>query len=146
MPRITCDQPASKSITIRGANLPASATVVTEAPDFSIPDPADAAAQIVVPGEVWFGTPLHLHNKTGTQRTVTVSILTEAGSTVALGTVPVPAGETVAFPLQGQALQKRSAAAVNGDRLQLQASAANAIDFWATAYERRAQDHIGVSA
>jgi hypothetical protein len=144
MPRITCEQTGYKPIAIRGANLGTGATAVAEAPDFSIPDPNDAASQIVVAGEVWFGTPVYLRNKNVDTRTVTVTILTEGGVTISLGVVEIPGGETAAFPVQGHSLLKRNPDAVNGDRLRLQASNASSIDYWATAYERRADDHIGV--
>lgn len=144
MPRITCDQPGYKPVAIRGINLAASATSVAEAPDFSVPDPNDAATQIVVAGEIWFGSPIYLYNKNASTRTVTVDILTEAAATITLGVVEIPAGETAAFPMQGQSLLKRDPDVANGDRLRLTASDASSIDYWAAAYERRADDHIGV--
>jgi hypothetical protein len=146
MTRITCDQPSNKPIAVRGVNLATSATIIAEAPDFSVPDPNDAGSRVVVAGEVWFGSPLYLYNKNAAARTVTVSILTEGGATITLGVVQVPAGETAAFPMQGQSLLKRSSASADGDRLRIAASAGASIDFWATAYERRADDHIGVTA
>jgi hypothetical protein len=144
MPRITCDQPGYKPVAVRGFDLAATATAIAEAPDFSIPDPNDAASQVVVAGEIWFGSPVYLYNKTEDTREVSVEVLTEDDDTIALGVISIPAGDTVAFPLQGQSLMKRDPDATNGDRLRLTADAADAIDYWATAYERRADDHIGV--
>jgi hypothetical protein len=144
MPRITCDQPSYKPVAVRNINLPTTDTAVAEAPDFLVPDPNDAASQIVVAGEIWFGTPIYLRNRNASTRTVTVSILTEGGVTISLGAIAVPGGETAAFPVQGQSLLKRNAAGTDGDRLLMRSSNANSIDYWAAAYERRADDHIGI--
>jgi hypothetical protein len=146
MPRITCDQPGNKPLGVRGINLGTAPVTAAEAPDFSVPDPNDASTRITVAGEIWWGSPIYLVNKGVVTRTVTVSVLAEGGATTRLGVVMIPAGETVAFPVQGQSLLKRSAGTTFGDRLRLVADAGNDIDYWAAAYERRADDHIGVVA
>jgi hypothetical protein len=147
MPRIVCDQPGYKPIVIRGTNSTTGETPLTiaEAPDFSIPDPEDAGSRIVVAGEIWFGTPLYLRNRsTSVTLTANVWIDGEDGSSLRVGIIEIPALETVAFPMQGQSLLKRLPGATFGDRLRMSGGEAGAIAYWATAYERRADEHIGL--
>lgn len=154
MARITCKIPSTgKPLSIRLANVPATDTVLVEAPDFSIPDtsqqfatrdPADAN-RAIRPGEVFFLTPLYARNKTSTTRWIEVSLLSEAGDTYeVLSQITVPGNETVALPVQGLSLLKRTAANANGDRLVLKAENATAFDVWGAAEERPSSEHIGV--
>jgi hypothetical protein len=154
MPRITCKSPASgKPLQIAAVNVPTTFTTLADAPDFSVPDPSQSfptrdpldSTRAIRPGEVFLLTPLSVHNKTTTARWVEVQLLTEAGVTVlSPGRVTVPARDTVYIPVQGRSLVKRVAAGANGDRLQIRAEAANALDVWAAAEERLSAEHVGV--
>jgi hypothetical protein len=155
MPRITCRQPSTgKPLNIRAENVGSSFVTIAEAPDFSVPDPSGTgytvrdpldATRGIAPGEVFFLTPLMARNLTASARWIEVRLLTEGGTeNDAIGRVAVPAGETVAIPVQGRSLVKRNAAGANGDRLQVRADAADAFDVWASADERASAEHVGV--
>ena len=153
MPRITCKTPSTgRAIPVRLLNVPATATTIAEAPDFSVPDPSQSFAdrdpadsgRAIRPGEIFFLTPIYARNKTGTARTITVEILTEAAVTLSLAVLSVPAGETMAIPVQGQSLVKRTPAGSNGDRLRVTASLADVFDIIGTAEEKLSSEHIGV--
>lgn len=154
MPRITCKTPSSGRATqIIQVNVPTTFTTIADAPDFSVPDPGlvfserDPAApeRAIRPGEIFLLTPLAVHNKTTTARWIEVQLVTEAGVTVlSPGRVVVPARDTAYIQVQGRSLTKRVAAGANGDRLQVRAEAANALDVWAAAEERLSAEHIGV--
>jgi hypothetical protein len=126
---------------------------LADAPDFSVPDPSlsfptrDPAdnTRAIRPGEIFLLTPLAVYNKTATARWVEVQLVTEAGVTVlSPGRVTVPALDSVYIPVQGRSLTKRLAAGTSGDRLQIRAEAANAVDVWGSAEERLSAEHIGV--
>lgn len=153
--RITCKTPSSgRAIPLRLFNVPATATTLAEAPDFSVPDTGlvfperdpDDAGRAIRPGELAFSTPLYARNKSAVVRTLTVQILTEAGVTLSLAILSVPAGETAAVPLQGLSLFKRDPDGTNGDRLRVTASAADVFDLIGAADEKLADEHIGVAA
>lgn len=154
MPRITCKTPASgKPLNITSVNVPTTFTTIADAPDFSVPDPSGSftqrdpldATRAIRPGEIFLLTPLAVYNKTATARWIEVQLVTEAGTTVlAPGRVTVPAGDTVYIPIQGRSLTKRVAGGPNGDRLQIRAEAASALDAWLSAEERLSAEHIGV--
>jgi hypothetical protein len=154
MPRITCKTPASgKPLNITSANVPTTFTTIADAPDFSIPDPGLKFAardpldgsRAIRPGEIFLLTPLAVYNKTATARWVEVQLVTEAGTTIlSPGRVTVPAGDTVYIPVQGRSLVKRVPGGANGDRLQIRAEAAAALDVWGSAEERLSAEHIGV--
>lgn len=155
MARITCKTPSTgRSIPVHLLNVPASATTIAEAPDFSVPDPSEAFAtrdplddaRAIRPGEVFFLTPIYARNKSGSAATLTVQVVTEAAVTLSLAVLSVPAGETLAIPVQGLSLVKRSAAGSNGDRLRVTASAADTFDIVGAAEERLSSEHIGVAA
>jgi len=153
MPRITCKTPSTgRAIPVIQLNVPAAATTIAEAPDFSVPDPSltftgrDPAdsARAIRPGEVFFLTPIYCRNKSTATATITVQILTEAGVTLSLAVLAIPAGETLAIPVQGLSLLKRVLAGTNGDRLRVTASLANVFDIIGTAEEKLSSEHIGV--
>jgi hypothetical protein len=154
MPRITCKTPASgKPLNITLVNVPTTFTTLVDAPDFSIPDPGlkfaarDPAdgGRAILPGEISLLSPLAVYNKTATARWVEVQLVTEAGVTVlSPGRVTVPPLDTVYSPVQGRSLMKRVLGGTNGDRLQIRAEAAAALDVWGSAEERLSAEHIGV--
>jgi len=64
------------------------------------------------------------------------------------GRVVVPALDTAYIAVQGRSLIKRSPSATApafGDRLQVRADVADALDVWLAAEERLAAEHIGVA-
>lgn len=153
MARITCKTPSTgKAILVSLANVTTSFTTIAEAPDFSVPDPSQNYAtrdptdstRAIRPGEIFFVTPLSVKNKTGDLRWIEVILKTEADVTVDFGRVAIPPNDTLFFPIQGRSLFKRSAAGVNGDRLQIRAEANNTFDIWAAAEEKLSAEHIGV--
>jgi hypothetical protein len=157
MPRITCKTPSSgRPLQITHVGVPTSFTTIADAPDFSVPDPGQAfpvrdpndATRAIRAGEVFLLTPLAVYNKTTTARWIEVQLVTEAGVTVlSPGRVVVPALDTAYIAVQGRSLIKRSpsaTAAANGDRLQVRADVASALDVWAAAEERLSAEHIGV--
>lgn len=155
MPRITCRQPSTgRPVNVRAEDVGTAWVTLVEASDFSLPDPSLAnysdrdpldASRGIAPGEVFFLTPLMARNLASAARWIEVRLLTEAGvENDALGRFIVPAGETVAIPVQGRSLVKRVAAGANGDRLQVRAEASSAFDVWASAEERPAAEHVGV--
>jgi hypothetical protein len=154
MPRITCKTPASgKPLNLTLVSVPTTFSTLADAPDFSVPDPSGSFAardpadntRAIRPGEIFMLTPLAVYNKTATARWVEVQLVTEAGTTVlSPGRVTVPAGDTVYIPVQGRSLVKRVPGGANGDRLQIRAEAAAALDVWGSAEERLSAEHIGV--
>jgi hypothetical protein len=154
MPRITCKTPASgKPLNITLVSVPTAFTTIVDAPDFSVPDPSQSfavrdpldAARAIRPGEIFLLTPLAVYNKTATARWVEVQLVTEAGTTVlSPGRVTVPANDTVYIPVQGRSFTKRVPGGANGDRLQVRAESAAALDVWGSAEERLSAEHIGV--
>jgi hypothetical protein len=155
MPRITCRQPSTgKPINITVVNVPIVYTTIVEAPDFSVPDPSatqyvdrdpNNAARGIAAGQVFCLTPLVARNKNSVARWIEVRLITEAGIAVdAMGRYLVPAGETVAIPMQGRSLVKRVAAGANGERLQVRAEAANTFDLWMSVSEQASDEHVGV--
>jgi hypothetical protein len=111
---------------------------------FAARDPADGG-RAIRPGEVFLLSALAVYNKTATARWVEVQLVTEAGVTVlSPGRVTVPALDTVYIPVQGRSLTKRDPGGANGDRLQIRAESASALDAWLSAEERLSAEHIGV--
>lgn len=154
MTRITCRQPSTgKPINVHYENLGTSWTTIAEAPDFSVPDPSGSqypdrdtdTSRGIAAGEVFFLTPLLVKNKTASTRYIEVRFVAEDGSTNdAMGRIYVPAGESVAIPLQGRSLVKRIAASANGDRLQVRSEVVSGFDVWASANEQASAEHVGV--
>jgi hypothetical protein len=154
MPRITCKTPASgKPLSLSRVDIPTTFTNLADAPDFSVPDPSGSfterdpanTTRAIRPGEIFLLAPLAVYNKTATARWVEVQLVTEAGTTIlSPGRVTVPAFDTVYIPVQGRSLTKRLVGSSNGDRLQIRAEAAAALDVWGSAEERLSAEHIGV--
>lgn len=153
MTRITCRTPSTgRPIRVAYQNVPTTYTTVAEAPDFSIPDTSNKYTErdplditrAIRPGEVFFLTPMSARNKDVVPRWVEVRLITEDGSTIEMGRVDVPAGDTSFIPLQGRSLLKRLPTAANGDRIQIRSEVSNIFDIWAAAEEKLSSEHIGV--
>ena len=108
-----------------------------DAPDYSVPDPSNQYEQrdpldptrAILPGQIFFLTPLSATNKSASEETLDVQILLEGGNTIiSLGTAVVPAFDTAYIPLNGRSLLKLDANSVNGDQLQVSASTGNVFD------------------
>ena len=155
MARIICKTPSTgRAISVNRLNVPVAATTIAEAPDFSVPDtsltftdrdPTDAG-RAIRPGEIFFLTPVYARNKSAVTATITVQIVTEAAVTLSLAVISVPAGETMAIPVQGLSLLKRDPAGTVGDRLRVTASAISTFDIIGSAEEKLSSEHIGVVA
>lgn len=153
MTRITARNPSdARPLRVSRAEVPTAWTTIAEAPDFSVPDtsltlpvrdPLDSGRGIR-PGEVFFLTPLHCRNREGAAQWIEARLLSGAGDALLLHCVTVPAGDTVALPIQGQSLFKRDAESA-GDRLQVRAQFAGGFDVVGAAQERPANEHIGVT-
>ena len=124
----------------------------SDAPDYSVPDPSNQyevrdpadPTRAILPGQIFFLTPLSATNKTGTEESITVTLLLEDGVTeINVGTAIVPAGDTAYIPLNGRSLLKRDANAFNGDQLQVAASNANVFDVWVSAEGSPASQNLG---
>ena len=155
MARITCRQPSTgKPVNIHAESVGLSWTTIAEAPDFSVPDPSGSqytsrdpsdSSRGIAAGEIFFLTPLMAKNKTAASRTIEVRFISEAGATNdAFGRIIVPAGESVAIPLQGRSLVKRISTSSSGDIIQVKADAASAFDVWASVNEQASAEHVGV--
>jgi hypothetical protein len=126
---------------------------LAEAPDFSVPDagnifpdrdPLDPN-RAIRPGELFFMTPLYVRNKSIIDCWIEVRLMLENGITIECpGLVIVPAGDTALIPIQGRSIINRNYLSLAGDRLQVRAQIANALDLWATAEEKPSAEHIGV--
>jgi hypothetical protein len=155
MPRITCRQPSTgKPISIQNSSVGTSWTILAEAPDFSVPDPSGSqytsrdpldASRGIAAGEIFFLTPLVAKNNTGITDWIEIRFRPE-GSTAnndAFGRIVVPAGESVAIPLQGRSLVKRDADSANGDIIYVRAGNTASFQVWASANEQSSAEHIG---
>lgn len=154
MPRITCKTPSTgRPVSLTAVSLSTAWTTLAEAPDFSVPDasntfsdrdPVDPSRAIRA-GEIFFLTPLFARNKSTSDCWIEVRLMRENGTAVECpGRMYVPAGDTALVPIQGRSLVKRVATSSAGDRLQVRAQVANALDLWATAEEKPSAEHIGV--
>jgi hypothetical protein len=123
-----------------------------DAPDYSVPDPSNQyevrdpldPTRAILPGQIFFLTPLSATNKTGSEESITVTMLLDDGvTTINVGTAVVPAGDTAYIPLNGRSLLKRDANAANGDRLQVVASTANVFDVLISAEGSPASQNLG---
>lgn len=158
MPRISCKTPSTgRPINIVLASLGTTFTVIAEAPDFSLPDTGNTYAnrdpldanRAIRPGEIFFMTPLFVRNKTTLDCYVDVRLVQESstatGTTLECpGRVVIPGGDTALIPIQGRSLLKRTAGNVYGDRIEVRAQTANALDVWASAEEKLSAEHFGV--
>jgi hypothetical protein len=144
MSRIVCRTPSTGlPETLYLVDVPATMTTLdggltgADAPDYSVPDPSNQyevrdpsdPTRAILPGQIFFLTPLSVTNKTASDETLDVQIVLEGGNTIiSLGTVVVPAFDTAYVPLNGRSLLKFDANSVNGDQLQVSASTANVFD------------------
>lgn len=155
MTRIYCRTPSTgypENLVL--VNVPETLTTIplADAPDYSVPDPSNQyevrdpldPTRAIIPGQIFFLTPLSVVNKSAGQETLTVILLQEDGTSVNFGTATVPAGDTAYIPLNGRSLLKRDPIVANGDRLQVYASAANVFDVWTAADLSPASQNIGV--
>lgn len=153
MTRIVCRTPSTgKGLRITKNNVSNTFEVLAEAPDFSVPDasvkfperdPLDPG-RAIRPGEIFFLTPLAARNKDTADRWIEVQLVTEDATTISIGRVEVPAGDTAFIPLQGRSLFKRGANNSVGDTIEVRAEIASVFDVWAAAEERLSSEHTGV--
>jgi hypothetical protein len=168
MTRITCRQPSTgKPISIQYIGVGTEWIKIAEAPDFSVPDPsgstyswrdpADATgSRGIAAGELFFLTPLVAKNVTAGTDWIEVRFRPENGTANndAFGRITVPAGESVAIPLQGRSLVKRNIItagnpdtytfSTNGDILYVRAGNTASFHVWASANEQASAEHVGV--
>jgi len=140
--RITTQQPATaRPDLIAVSGLPTAWTTIAEAPDYSVPDttrrwpndrdPADDDRRIQ-PGAALIFTPPYVHNRDTVERWVEFRVLAEDGTTAMQARVTIPPGDTYSHPIAGITLTKTQIATSNGDRLQMRAEAADALDVTGT--------------
>jgi hypothetical protein len=155
MTRITCRQPSTgKPISIQYIGVGTGWINIAEAPDFSVPDPSGATypsrdtdtSRGIAAGEVFFLTPLVAKNVTAGTDWIEVRFRPEGGTANndAFGRITVPAGESVAIPLQGRSLVKRDATSANGDIVYIRAGNTASFHVWASANEQASAEHVGV--
>ena len=153
MSRITCRTPSTgKPIRAALADVPATFTTISEAPDFSVPDTSERfadrdptdASRAIRPGEIFFLTPLAAKNKDTNTRWIDVQIVSEDNITIEFGRAEVPAGDTALIPIQGRSLFKRNPSGTNGDRLQVRAQVAGIFDVWVSGEEKLSNEHAAV--
>lgn len=154
MPRITCRQPSTgKPINVSAVDLGTDWTNIAEAPDFSVPDPSGSGypnrdtdtSRGIAAGEIFFLTPLIAKNNTAITDWIEVRFKSESGANNdSFGRITVPAGESVAIPLQGRSLVKRDANGANGDILFVRAGNTASFHVWASANEQASAEHVGV--
>ena len=153
MSRITCRTPSTgKPIRAALANVPATFTTISEAPDFSVPDTSERfenrdpvdETRAIRPGEIFFLTPLAAKNKDTSTRWIDVQIVSEDNVTIEFGRAEVPAGDTALIPIQGRSLFKRNPSGSTGDRLQVRAQVAGIFDVWVSGEEKLSNEHAAV--
>lgn len=158
MTRIYCRTPSTgypENLVL--ANVPVTLTTIgggisgADAPDYSVPDPSNQyerrdptdPTRAILPGQIFFLTPLSIVNKTGNTETLRVSLLQENGNRIEFGNAIVPPGDTAYVPLNGRSLLKRDPLTVNGDRLQVSSSTPNTFDVWTSAELSPASQNLG---
>lgn len=155
MTRIYCRTPSTgfpENLIL--ADVPTSFTTIpgADAPDYSVPDPSEQFEQrdpldptrAILPGQIFFLTPLSVVNKTASEEWLECQLLNEAGNVIAFGRAVVPANDTAYIPLNGRSLLKRDPDALNGDQLQVRASNVNVFDVWTSADLSPASQNLGV--
>jgi hypothetical protein len=155
MTRIYCRTPSTgypENLVL--VDVPNTLTTIpgADAPDYSVPDPSNQyevrdpldPTRAILPGQIFFLTPLSVVNKSVSEQTLTVILLQEDGTSVNFGTATVPAGDTAYIPLNGRSLLKRDPLVANGDQLQVQASASSVFDVWTSADLSPASQNLGV--
>jgi hypothetical protein len=124
------------------------------APDYSVPDPSNQyevrdpsdPTRAILPGQIFFLTPISATNKSGSDETIDVQILLENGNVISLGTAVVPAFDTAYIPINGRSLLKLDANSVNGDQLQVSASTGNVFDVIVSSDLSPASQNLGFVA
>lgn len=123
-----------------------------DAPDYSVPDPSNQyeerdpldPTRAILPGQIFFLTPLSVVNKTASEEYLDCQITLEDGTIIQFGRAIVPAFDTAYIPLNGRSLLKRDPLGINGDRLQVAASNPNVFDVWVAADYSPASQNLGV--
>lgn len=161
MSRIVCRTPSTGyAETLYLTDVPASMTTLiggltgANAPDYSVPDPSNQyevrdpsdPTRAILPGQIFFLTPISATNKTGVDDTINVQILLEDGNVISLGTAVVPANDTAYIPINGRSLLKLDANSVNGDQLQVSAGNVNVFDVAVSADLSPASQNLGFVA
>jgi hypothetical protein len=165
MTRIKCRQPSTgKPISIQYIGVGTDWINIAEAPDFSVPDPSRSGypssrdssdiSRGIAAGELFFLTPLVAKNVTAGTDWIEVRFRPEGGTANndAFGRIYVPAGESVAIPLQGRSLIKRNVLnangittfTTNGDIIYVRAGNTASFHVWASANEQASAEHVGV--
>ena len=159
MSRIVCRTPSTGyAETLYLVDVPVTMTTLdggltgADAPDYSVPDPSNQyevrdpsdPTRAILPGQIFFLTPLSITNKTGSDESLSAQIVLEGGNvTIDLGTVVVPAFDTAYLPLNGRSLLKLDANSANGDQLQCSASTGNVFDVIVSADLSPASQNLG---
>ena len=157
MTRIKCRQPSTgKPISIQYIGVGTGWINIAEAPDFSVPDPSRSGypssrdssdiSRGIAAGELFFLTPLVAKNITAGTDWIEVRFRPEGGvaNNDAFGRITVPAGESVAIPIQGRSLVKRDYLSANGDIVYVRAGNTTSFHVWASANEQASAEHVGV--
>jgi hypothetical protein len=165
MTTIKCRQPSTgKPISVQNNSVGTEWINIAEAPDFSVPDPSRSAypgsrdladgTRGIAAGELFFLTPLVAKNITAGTDWIEVRFRPEGGTANndAFGRITVPAGESVAIPIQGRSLIKRNVLnangittfTTNGDILYVRAGNTASFQVWASANEQASAEHVGV--
>ena len=161
MSRIVCRTPSTGfAETLYLIDVPTSMTTLiggltgADAPDYSVPDPSNQyevrdpsdPTRAILPGQIFFLTPISATNKSGADETIDVQILLENGNIISLGSAVVPANDTAYIPINGRSLLKLDANSVNGDQLQVSASTGNVFDVVVSADLSPASQNLGFVA
>ena len=157
MTRIKCRQPSTgKPISIQYIGVGTDWINIAEAPDFSVPDPSRSGypssrdssdiSRGIAAGELFFLTPLVAKNITAGTDWIEVRFRPEGGvaNNDAFGRITVPAGESVAIPIQGRSLVKRDYLSANGDIIYVRAGNTTSFHVWSSANEQASAEHVGV--
>jgi hypothetical protein len=157
MTRIKCRQPSTgKPISVSNTTIGTDWINIAEAPDFSVPDPSRSGypnsrdssdiSRGIAAGELFFLTPLVAKNITAGTDWIEVRFRPEGGvaNNDAFGRIYVPAGESVAIPIQGRSLVKRNYLSANGDIVYIRAGNTTSFHVWASANEQASAEHVGV--
>lgn len=157
MTRIKCRQPSTgKPISVSNTTIGTDWINIAEAPDFSVPDPSRSGypnsrdstdiSRGIAAGELFFLTPLVAKNITAGTDWIEVRFRAEGGTANndAFGRIYVPAGESVAIPIQGRSLVKRDYLSANGDIIYIRAGNTTSFHVWASANEQASAEHVGV--
>ena len=156
MTRITCRQPSTgKPISVSNTTIGTDWINIAEAPDFSVPDPSGSGytsrdpsntTRGIAAGELFFLTPLVAKNVTAGTDWIEVRFRPEGGvaNNDAFGRIYVPAGESVAIPIQGRSLVKRDYLSANGDIIYVRAGNTTSFHVWSSANEQASAEHVGV--